>query len=68
MRKLVTLTVWPVAVACVSYATIKVLSLSGQGNTAKIVLSLRKRPLRKEDVIIGCSSLAGMYQVTRYCF
>lgn len=31
------------------------------------VLELRKSPLNKEDVIIGCSSLAGMYQV-RICF
>uniref|UniRef100_A0A7S0N6H5 NADP-dependent oxidoreductase domain-containing protein n=1 Tax=Pyramimonas obovata TaxID=1411642 RepID=A0A7S0N6H5_9CHLO len=58
MGKFVTLSVLPVAVACVGYAAMKVLS---SASTSKVLL-LRKGPLGKEDIIIGCSSLAGMYQ------
>jgi len=59
MGKIFTLAVIPVAVACVGYAAMKTYSLR---NSKSLKLILRKTVLLKEDVIIGCSSLAGMYQ------
>jgi hypothetical protein len=61
MGKIITMAVIPVAVACVGYAAMKTYSLR---NSKSLKLVLRKTAILNEDVIIGCSSLAGMYQVS----